>query len=85
MHKYEFMDWMVYNIQLTWKFTWMLRTYRTCNSTVRFSKYEFYNKLLGGVILFKVTLCVSWTQPYIYIYIYIQESCNYPNDIAFII
>ena len=30
----------------------MLRTYRTCNSTVRFSKYEFYK---GGIILFKVT------------------------------
>ena len=26
----------------------MLRTYKTCNSTVRFSKYEFYNKLLDG-------------------------------------
>ena len=30
-------------------------TYRTCNSTVRFSKYEFYNKLLGGIILLRVT------------------------------
>ena len=27
----------------------MLRTYRTCNPTVGFSKYEFNNKLLGGV------------------------------------
>ena len=26
----------------------MLKTYKTCNSTVRFLKYEFYNKLLGG-------------------------------------
>ena len=33
----------------------MLRIYRTCNSTIRFSKYEFYNKKLGGVILFRVT------------------------------
>ena len=33
----------------------MLRIYRTCNSTVRFSKYKFYNKLLGGVTLFRVT------------------------------
>ena len=61
MHKYEFMDWMVYNIQLTWKLAWMLRTYRTCNSMVRFSKYEFYNKLLGGVTLFRITLGITWT------------------------
>ena len=33
----------------------MLRTYRICNSTVGFSKYELYNKLLGGVTLFRVT------------------------------
>ena len=46
----------------------MLKTYRTCNSTVGFSKYEFYNKLLSGVILLWVTLGVTWTQP-IYIYI----------------
>ena len=41
--------------------TWMLRT---CNSTIRFSKYEFYNKLLGddyGVTLLKVTPCATWT------------------------
>ena len=48
----------------------MLRTYRTYNSTVGFSKYEFYNKLLDGVTLLKVTPSVTWTQP-IYIYIYI--------------
>ena len=29
----------------------MLKTYRTCNSTIRFSKYEFNNKLLSSVIL----------------------------------
>ena len=33
----------------------MLSTYRTCNSMMRFSKYEFYNKLLGGVTLLRVT------------------------------
>ena len=33
----------------------MLSTYRTCNSTVRFSKYEFYNKLLDDVTLLKIT------------------------------
>ena len=27
---------------------------RTCNSMVEFSKYEFYNKLLGGVTLLRV-------------------------------
>ena len=50
--------------------TWMLRTCRTCNSMVRFSKYEFYNKLLGGdygVTLLKVTPCANWTQPVIYL------------------
>ena len=33
----------------------MLKTYRTCNPTVRFPKYEFNNKLLSGVILLRVT------------------------------
>ena len=56
------MDRMVNNIQLIWNLAWMLRTYRTCNSIVRFSKYEFYNKLLGGVTLLKVILGVTWTQ-----------------------
>ena len=46
----------------------MLRTYRICNSMVRFSKYEIYNKLLGGVILLKVISSVTCTQ-HIYIYI----------------
>ena len=32
----------------------MLRIYRTCNSIIWFSKYEFYNNLLGGVTLLKV-------------------------------
>ena len=64
------MDQIVNNIQLTWKLAWMLRTYRKCNSMVGFSKYKFYNKLLDGVILFRVTLGATWTQPYIYIYIY---------------
>ena len=47
----------------------MLRTYRICNSTLRFSKYEFYNKLLGGVTLLRVTPNVTWT-----IYIYISKK-----------
>jgi len=33
----------------------ILKTYRTYNSMVGFSKYEFNNKLLCGVILLKVT------------------------------
>ena len=32
----------------------MLRTYRTCNSIMRFSKYKFDNKLLGSVTLLKI-------------------------------
>ena len=43
----------------------MLRPYRTCNPMIGFSKYEFNNKLLGGVTFFSVTLSVTRTQPYI--------------------
>ena len=57
------MDRMVNYIWSSWKLAWILRTYRTCNSTVRFSKYEFNNKLLGGVTLLRVILGVTWTQP----------------------
>ena len=39
----------------------MLRTYRTCNSMVGFSKYEFNNKLLGGVTLLRIAPNVTWT------------------------
>ena len=53
------MDRMVSNIQLAWKLAWMLRTYRTCNSTVEFSKYKFYNKLLGGVTLLPIKIYIS--------------------------
>ena len=45
------MNQMVNNIQLIWKLACMLRTYRTYNLTVEFSKYQFNNKLLGGVTL----------------------------------
>ena len=31
----------------------MLNTYKTCNSIVRFLKYEFNNKFLGDVTLFR--------------------------------
>ena len=56
------MDRKVNNIQLTWKLARMLRAYRTCNPTVEFSKYKFYNNLLGGETLSNVKF-------YIYIYI----------------
>ena len=56
---------MVNYIRLAWKLACMLRPYRTCNSTVGFSKYEFNKKLLGGVIFFRIKLDVTWTQYYI--------------------
>ena len=43
----------------------MLRPYRTYNPMVGFWKYEFNNKLLGGVTIFRVTSSITWTQPYI--------------------
>ena len=39
---------------LAWKLACMLKTYRTCNLIVGFLKYEFNNKLLGGVTIFRV-------------------------------
>ena len=56
---------MVNYIWLTWKLACMLRTYIKCDPTVGFSKYEFNNKLLVGVIFFRVTSSVTCTQPYI--------------------
>ena len=46
------------------KLACMLRTYRSCIPMVGFSKYAFNNKLMGGVILFRVTSSVTWTQLY---------------------
>ena len=43
----------------------MLRSCETCNPTVGFSKYEFNNKLLGGVTFFRITSDLTRTQPYI--------------------
>ena len=58
----------------------LLKTYKTCNSIVRFSEYDFYNKLLDGVILLRVIPGVTWTQhtqththTHIHIYIYKQN------------
>ena len=56
---------MVNYIRLACKLAFMLGTYRACNLMVGFSKYEFNNKLLGGVTLFRVTSGVTRTQPYI--------------------
>ena len=61
----SFIDQMVNYIRLAWKFACMLKTYRACNPMVRFLKYEFNNMLLGGVTFFRITSCVTWTQPYI--------------------
>ena len=55
----EFIDQMINNIQLAYK----LKTYKTCNPMVWFSKYEFNNKLFSGVILLQVTLSVTLIQP----------------------
>ena len=50
---------MVNYIQLEMKLAYMLGTYKTRNLMVRFSKYEFNNKLLGGVTFFRVTSGVT--------------------------
>ena len=49
------MDQMVNYIRLAC----ILRTYKTYNSTIGFSKYEFNNKLLGGITLLRVTSSVT--------------------------
>ena len=59
MHKNEFKDQMVNYIRFALKLACMLRTYRKCNPTVRFSKYKFNNNLLGRVTFFRVTLGVT--------------------------
>ena len=44
---------------------------------VGFSKYEFYNKLLGGIILLRVALNITCIQLiYIYIYEFIQQHMS---------
>ena len=55
----DFIDRMINNIQLAYK----LKTYKTCNPTVRFSKYKFNNKLFSSVTILQVTLGVTLTQP----------------------
>ena len=50
--KYGFIDQMVNYVQS--KLACMLRPYKTSNPTIGFSKYEFNNKLLGGVIFLEL-------------------------------
>ena len=64
--KYEFMDHMVNNIRLAC----ILSTYRICNSTMRLLKYEFNNKLLGGITLLRITSSVTLSLS-LSLYIYI--------------
>ena len=59
------MEQVVNYIQLARKLACILRTYKKCNPTIEFPKYEFNNKLVGGVTFFRVTSGVTWTQPYI--------------------
>ena len=44
---------------MKWNLAYMLKIYKTYNSTVGFSKYEFNNKLLNSVTLLRVTLGVT--------------------------
>ena len=78
------MDRMVNYIWLAWKFTYMLKTYKTYNLMVGFSKYEFYNKLLGGIILLRVALNITCIQLlYIYIYIWVYTATRVISKLTF--
>ena len=61
--KDDFKDQMVNYTRFAWKLACILRTYKTCNPTVGFSKYEFNNKLLVGVTFFRVTSSVTEPNP----------------------
>ena len=74
--KNEFMDRMVKNIRLVWKWACMFRIHRTCNPTLEFSKYKFNNKLLDGITLFIITSSVTWTQ-LMYIRYFVLRSITY--------
>ena len=51
---------MVNYTRFAWKLACMLRTYRKYNLMLGLSKYEFINKLLGGVTFFGVTSGITW-------------------------
>ena len=57
--KDEFKDQMVNYTQFSWKLACMLSKNRKCDPMVGFSKDEFDNKLLVGVIFFRVTSSVT--------------------------
>ena len=75
------MNLIVIYIWPSWKLACIKRTYRTCNSTVRFSKYEFNNKLLSGVTLIIVTPSVTWIQPYIFVCVWDVLVSNHPKKL----
>ena len=54
------MDQMVNNNWLVWILVCMLRTYRTYNPTLRFSKYKLNNKLLNDVTLLRVNYITQY-------------------------
>ena len=53
------MDQVVNSIRLTRKLTHMLKTYKIYNLKMKILIYEFNNKLLSDIILFKVILVVT--------------------------
>ena len=75
------MNLIVIYIWPSWKLACIKRTYRTCNSTIRFSKYEFNNKLLGGVTLIIVTQSVTTIQPYICVCVCDVLVSNHPKKL----
>ena len=74
------MDRMINYIRLVLEFTCMLKTCRTYNSTVKFSKYEFNNKLFDDVILLRVCSIRCNLNSTPYIYIYIEREREREND-----
>ena len=48
------MNWIINNICLVWKLACIIRTYRKCNPIVKFTKYEFNNKLYFDVTLLRL-------------------------------
>ena len=48
--KYKIIHYIVNNIRLTQKLTCVLRAYKICNSTVRFSKYAIIFILLSEFV-----------------------------------
>ena len=51
------MDQIINNIWLTRNLVYALKTYKTCNSTIKFSKYVV---MLKFVVKFIAKLCLSW-------------------------